>query len=89
MKFYFLVKPKFYFGEALHVLKSCSQWPVENKLSLHPGKTKCILFGTRKKHHTINSTENVKYLDVFIAQFFDWRIYYRAYHTNIKSQVAF
>lgn len=20
---------------------------------------------------------------------FDWRIYYRAYHTNIKSQIAF
>lgn len=39
----------FYFGEALHVLKSSSQWLVENKLSLHPGKIKCILFGTRKK----------------------------------------
>ena len=27
------------------VLESCSEWLVDNKLSLHLGKTECILFG--------------------------------------------
>ena len=31
------------------VLESCSDWPVDNKLSLHLGKTECILFGSKKK----------------------------------------
>ena len=30
-------------------LESCSKWLVDNKLSLHLGKTECILFGSRKK----------------------------------------
>ena len=31
------------------VLKSCSDWLVDNKLSLHLGKTECILFGPKTK----------------------------------------
>ena len=31
------------------VLESCSSWLVDNKLSLHLGKTECMLFGPRKK----------------------------------------
>ncbi len=30
-------------------LQSCNQWLIDNKLSLHLGKTECILFGTRPK----------------------------------------
>ena len=31
------------------VLKQCSEWLVDNKLSLHLGKTECILFGPKRK----------------------------------------
>ena len=29
-------------------LESCSHWLVDNKLSLHLGKTECIIFGPKK-----------------------------------------
>ena len=35
------------------VMESCSSWLVDNKLSLHLGKTECVLFGPRKKMKTI------------------------------------
>ena len=31
------------------VLESCSELLVDNKLSLHLGKTECILFGSKRK----------------------------------------
>jgi hypothetical protein len=30
-------------------LQFCSQWLIDNKLSLHLGKTECILFGSKRK----------------------------------------
>ena len=30
-------------------LDSCRQWLIDNKLSLHLGKTECMLFGTKRK----------------------------------------
>ena len=62
------------------VLNQCSTWLIDNKLSLHLGKTECILFGPKRKlkyfqnfticcnNHVINATEHVKYLGVYI----DW-----------------
>ena len=62
-------------------LQSCSKWLVDNKLSLHLGKTECILFGTKRKlkkikefsvtcnNHTILSQNSVKYLGLQIDQF--------------------
>ena len=29
--------------------QSCSQWLIDNKLSLHLGKTECVLFGSKRK----------------------------------------
>ena len=55
-------------------LESCGRWLVSNKLSLHMGKTGCILFGSRKKlsnvndfriecnGHTVKAQNSVKYL---------------------------
>ena len=55
------------------VLESCSDWLVDNKLSLHLGKTECILFGSKRKlrrvkefnvtynGHSIEHTTSVKY----------------------------
>jgi len=57
-------------------LNSCHQWLVDNKLSLHVGKTECILFGTKAKlrnvpefcvafdNQVIKSQDNIKYLGV-------------------------
>ena len=60
------------------VLESCSDWLVDNKLSLHLGKTECILFGSKRKlkrvkdfkvtcnGHSIEHTTSVKYLGLNI-----------------------
>ena len=60
------------------VLKQCSEWLVDNKLSLHLGKTECILFGPKRKlkgvkdfivtcnNHIIKASDQVKYLGVII-----------------------
>ena len=36
-------------------LDSCRQWLIDNKLSLHLGKTECMLFGTKKRLNKVNS----------------------------------
>ena len=60
------------------VVESCSYWLVDNKLSLHLGKTECILFGSKRKlkrvkdfkvtcnGHTIEHTTYAKYLSLNI-----------------------
>ena len=62
------------------VLESCSNWLVDNKLSLHLGKTECIIFGSKRKiknvenfsvecsGQIIKSQESVKYLGINIDQ---------------------
>lgn len=41
------------------VLESCSEWLVDNKLSLHLGKTECILFGSKRKLKKVKDFHNV------------------------------
>ena len=36
-------------------LESCRQWLIDNKLSLHLGKTECILFGSKSKLKKVDS----------------------------------
>ena len=60
------------------VLERCSDWLVDNKLSLHLGKTECMLFGSKSKinklqnfsiscnDQTIKSSSEVKYLGLNI-----------------------
>ena len=59
-------------------LKSCSNWLIDNKLSLHIGKTECILFGSKMKlcknkvfnincdGNIIKSTSSIKYLGLVL-----------------------
>ena len=61
-------------------LESCSNWLVDDKLSLHMGKTECIPFGSKRKlkrvnnfqvscnNHIISSQKSVKYLGLNINQ---------------------
>ena len=65
------------------VLESCSDWLIDNRLSLHLGKTECMLFGPPRKlkqipvsdfyvkcyDTVIKSTNVVKYLGIHIDQF--------------------
>ncbi len=63
------------------VLEKCSDWLIDNKLSLHLGKTECMLFGPPRKvktvsnfrvkcyNHIIDSTDSVKYLGVHIDKY--------------------
>ena len=62
------------------ILDSCNKWLVDNKLSLHLGKTECVLFGSKRKlkkssnfsvqcaSHSIPAQESVKYLGIEIDQ---------------------
>ena len=36
-------------------LKTCNEWLIDNKLSLHVGKTECILFGSKKRIQKIDN----------------------------------
>ena len=61
-------------------LSSCNKWLIDNKLSLHMGKTELILFGTKRRlknwtghtiecdGQTIHTTPSVKYLGLTIDQ---------------------
>ena len=59
-------------------LENCNNWLIDNKLSLHVGKTECILFGSKRtlkgvnaftvnyKGTTITNSSTVKYLGVVL-----------------------
>ena len=61
-------------------LDSCNKWLVDNKLSLHLGKTERVLFGSKRKlkkysnfsvqcaSHSIPAQESVKYFGIEIDQ---------------------
>ena len=61
-------------------LASCNQWLIDNNLSLHVGKTECIIFGSKRKlnkvsefsveygNTKISSKKCVRYLGVTIDQ---------------------
>jgi hypothetical protein len=66
-----------------NVLGKCSDWLTDNKLSLHLGKTECMLFGPNRKirqiktfmrcyEHVITSTEVAKYLGVYIDRYLNF-----------------
>ncbi len=46
-------------------LESCNEWLVDNRLSLHLGKTEAILCGTKRKTRNTEDFE-VKYKDITI-----------------------
>ena len=76
--FYAHKDPRVIFSKLGSVLDKCSTWLVNNKLSLHLGKTECSLFGSKRKlsdfkdfsivwnNHVIKSADHVKYLGVII-----------------------
>ena len=65
-------------------LAQCRSWLIDNRLSLHTGKTECILFGTHRRlkgadfiikcgDAVIKRVTSVKYLGVTLDQFLNFR----------------
>ena len=62
-------------------ISSCQKWLIDNRLSLHVGKTECVIFGTRKRlkkvgdftvtcdGETVQRVTSVKYLGVILDQY--------------------
>ena len=85
----------------LQVHASCSDWLVDNKLSLHLGKTECILFGPKRKlkkvkyfkvtcfNHVIESTSSVKYLGLNIDNFVPWEIVFNSILSKVNARLKF
>ena len=82
-------------------LESCSKWLVDNKLSLHLGKTECILFGSRRKlrknynfeiecnGHTIKAQSSVKYLGVNLDNFLSGEAIANSIIGKVNSRLKF
>ena len=82
-------------------LQSCSQWLIDNKLSLHLGKTECILFGSKRKlrkinefqitcnGHTIRAQNSVKYLGLHIDRFLSGEIIIDNIVKKVNSRLKF
>ena len=71
-------------------MESCSNWLVDNKLSLHLGKTECVLFGPRRKlsnirssnvkckEQVIKSQDSVRYLGLNIDKYMSCENYWKS-----------
>lgn len=82
-------------------LESCSSWLVDNKLSLHLGKTECLIFGSKRKlkqvkefkivcnGHTIESTKSVKYLGLNIDDSLSGESIVNCILTKVNSRLKF
>jgi hypothetical protein len=83
------------------VLENCSDWLIDNKLSLHLGKTECILFGPSRKlgkegqfevrchNHVIKASDQVKYLGVTIDKFLKCNLIVNEIITKVNSRLKF
>ena len=79
--FYAHKSPQVILDKLSQALDNCSEWLIDNKLSLHLGETESILFGPKQKlkivvdfgtkcnGHTVDLSEKVKYLDMYIDKF--------------------
>jgi len=82
-------------------LESCNNWLIDNKLSLHMGKTELILFGTKRKlknwqnytieceGQVIQATPSVKYLGLTIDQYLNGDEMARGIIKKVNSRLKF
>ena len=83
------------------VLEKCSDWLIDNRLSLHLGKTECMLFGPPRKLATvtdfhircydtvIKSTEVVKYLGVQIDRYLKFDYVVNSIVNKVNARLKF
>ena len=82
-------------------LDTCQKWLIDNRLSLHLGKTECILFGTKRRmaadvnfevklgDAAVNRVTCVKYLGVFLDQHLDFSKHVDALIKKAASKLQF
>ena len=82
-------------------LEACNKWMVDNKLSLHVGKTESILFGTARKlkgtdgfsvkcrGETVSCVDSVKYLGVTLDSKLSGEAYAQKVLGNISSRLSY
>ena len=82
-------------------LTSCKRWLVDNRLSLHVGKTECLLFGTKRKLKGVDSfsvfcegmlvdrVHHVKYLGIQLDASLDGSIYVRSLLKTCAGRLCF
>jgi hypothetical protein len=93
--------PSIIFQKLGQTLESCSSWLVDNKLSLHLGKSECLIFGSKRKlkqvkefkivwnGHTIESTKSVKYLGLNIYDSLSGESIVKSILTKVNSRLKF
>ena len=82
-------------------LSSCSKWLVDNRLSLHVGKTECIVFGSSRKLKglgnfqvscdgmPVNQVSSVKYLGVTLDQQFKFTVHVTGMIKKCAGRISF
>ena len=82
-------------------LSNCSKWLVDNRLSLHVGKTECILFGSRKRlgragdfsvacdGEPVTRVTSVEYLGVTLDQFLNFDEYVNSVCDKADGKLSF
>ena len=82
-------------------LKTCNEWLIDNKLSLHVGKTECILFGSSRKLKSVKNFEvhydgkvivgqkSVKYLGVVLDQNLSGQSMFLQVLSKVNNKIKF
>ena len=82
-------------------LKCCRDWMTDNKLSLHLGKTECMVFGSKRKirslrdfriqcgDNIVERVESVKYLGFLLDEQLSGVVHARTSIKRISSRLAF
>ena len=82
-------------------LSICHSWLIDNRLSLHLGKTECILFGPKRRlkrvtdftvklgNAEVNRVTSVKYLGVFLDQHMNFSTHVENVLSKARSKLAF
>lgn len=82
-------------------LDTCRKWLVDNRLSLHLGKTECILFGSRRRlaadvefqirvgDTAVKKVASVKYLGVVLDQSLDFSVHVQGIVKKAASKLSF
>ena len=76
-------------------MTGCSAWLIDNRLSLHVGKTECMLFGSHRRLKgkeflvkcgtaVVKRVTSVKYLGVILDQ----HLYFRDHATSIVKKAT-
>ena len=82
-------------------LDTCQKWLIDNRLSIHLGKTECILFGSKRRLNgdiqfevnldgqVVQKVTSVKYLGVFVDQCLDFSTHVEGLLKKAHGKLSF